>query len=265
MSTRTASDKLLSHVSSKARERRLVASLDKKLAEVIIAKAEKQQAIKVRFNRMLLKFPELNKGFNKARQVFEEAGAVDGQLSITSLRTAVSQLGYELDDKTFESLVAAEDSNHDHLISADEFLVVCAICHLLKVPGAHEALDPEILHSFEIAEQSFLCFHSAKKGYVDSEELTSCMHETRVDLLRRASSSHGKDPIEHTSSARCLELDTDGDGRISFREFLFVLERWVQDAEDTEEDEKSDDEKLSAVTEAEQRLQAGAAAEVAVQ
>lgn len=51
---RTTGDRVLARVSSKARERRLVASLDRKLAEVIMARAkaaEQQKGVKVRFNR----------------------------------------------------------------------------------------------------------------------------------------------------------------------------------------------------------------------
>ena len=67
----------------------------------------------VGFNRLLLRFPALHDGFAAARAVFRQlAGGDAGELNQAQMRGACAQLGYHLDDATFQRIFGAADMDH---------------------------------------------------------------------------------------------------------------------------------------------------------
>jgi hypothetical protein len=50
--------------------------------------------------------------------------------------------------------------------------------------------------------------------------------------VRHSERGSGGDPIRAIAAKRFEELDKFGTGRVSFLEFLFCLEGWVEDAEE---------------------------------
>eukprot|EP00887_Chlorella_sp_A99_P002730 scaffold6.g2730.t1 len=216
------------------RKSKRVKALDARLAEVIVAKARANKDEKKHFKlaKLLLKFHELHQGFYKLRAEFERSGAVHGRLGIEQLAAAVNRLGYSMDAATFTAVAEAEDADGVARVTCEEFIPL----------EQQEALDPDVVRTLEIAEQTFMCFDSSSvDGYVDAGELRSSMRETRIDLLRPSPGGTGQDPITPTATKRFEELDGDGDGRVSFREFLFRLETWVADAEGTQEEEEEEE------------------------
>ena len=91
-------------------------------------------------------------------------------------------------------------------------------------------------------EQAFLSFDSSSHGYISKQELMGLLVEpATAHVPKRRSSGGSADAAAgraagHTlpalAQARFAELDRSGDGRIDFVEFLFCLERWVEDAEE---------------------------------
>lgn len=80
-----------------------------------------------------------------------------------------------------------------------------------------------------------MCFHNGT-GFLDLAELDAAMQEAHVSELSRSPSASarggGGDPIASIVRQRFAELNRIGDGRISFMEFLWALESWVEDAEE---------------------------------
>lgn len=85
--------------------------------------------------RLLLKFPEIHRGFSKARAVFLAAGLdAQGMLPVERLPEVVASLGYHPDEETAAALAKIEGAEQDSM-DAEGFLVAVAICHILKVAG----------------------------------------------------------------------------------------------------------------------------------
>jgi Ca2+-binding EF-hand superfamily protein len=212
--------------------------LEDRLAEVIKAKAASgEPRPAVRFNRLLLRFPALHEGFGAARAVFRElAGSDAGELNQAQMRGACAQLGYHLDDAAFDRIFGAADMDHSSTLNQHEFVAVLAILHILKGPEDEEKVPEAVLGALQTAEDAFRCCMSTKDGYLDSDELTRLMHEGATDKVQHSASGKGGDPIKAIAARRFAELDREGTGRVSFLQFLFCLENWVEDAE--EEDKK---------------------------
>ncbi|KAL4457687.1 hypothetical protein ABPG75_012552 [Micractinium tetrahymenae] len=210
--------------------------LEERLAEAIMAKKEGDASApgpQVKFNRLLLRFGTLHEGFAACRAVFRQlCGSEDGELSLEQLRTACTQLGYHADDASLQRIFASADIDGSRSLNVHEFLAVLAILHILKGPEGEERVDPAILKTLNTAEQAFMCFSSSRRGYIEKGELLSMMHEGPTDGVRHSANGSGSDPIRGIAQRRFAELDRDGRGRVSFLEFLFCLEGWVEDAEE---------------------------------
>lgn len=59
-----------------------------------------------------------------------------------------------------------------------------------------------------------------------------CSTQGATDAVRHSERGSGGDPIRAIAAKRFEELDKFGTGRVSFLEFLFCLEGWVEDAEE---------------------------------
>lgn len=219
--------------------------LEERLAEAIKSKAAADAAAggtprpTVTFNRLLLRFASLHAGFAACRAVFrsltEGNAAAEGtprEVSLLQLREACTQLGYNLDDDTLTRIFTSADVDGSSSLNADEFVVVLAILHILKGPEDEERVDPAILRTWRTLEEAFMCFASSKDGYIAKVELMRMMHEGATDGVRHSATGNGTDPIQSIAAKRFAELDREGRGRVSFLEFLFCLEEWVEDAEE---------------------------------
>ncbi|EFN58563.1 hypothetical protein CHLNCDRAFT_140699 [Chlorella variabilis] len=213
-------------------------ALEQRLAEIIMAKAAAADpsAPKVKFNRLLLRFGTLHEGFAASKRVFRElVGVEGGELSLEQLRPACASLGYHLDEATLHSIFAGADMDGSRTLNVHEFLATMAIVHSLRGPEDEELVDPQILATWRTAEEAFMSFASSRDGFIEKDELTGLMHESATDQVRHSANGSGGDPIRSIAQQRFEELDLNGSGRVSFLEFLFCLEGWVEDAEEEDE------------------------------
>lgn len=210
--------------------------LEARLAEVIKAKAAGADASakKVSFNRLLLRFGTLHEGFQACRQVFSDlvGGLEDGELSQAQLQEACRTLGYNLDDASLATIFDGTDIDGSRALNVHEFLATMAILHILKGPEDVERVPAAVLASWRTAEQAFMAFASSRHGWIEKDELMAMMHEGATDQVRHSDRGSGGDPIRSIAQKRFEELDKFHTGRVSFLEFLFCLEGWVDDAEE---------------------------------
>ena len=136
------------------------------------------------------------------------------------------ELNVKISKDTMKQLFEMSDFNHDKSIDFQEFVVVCALVYLL------EDKRGSTLHAFaeiyDLVIDAFLYFDKDNSGYLNREEVMEGFQEgatpsAKVSSQRGASSSF---------SDRFEELDWDKNGQVSFREFLFALEKWIGMDED---------------------------------
>jgi hypothetical protein len=102
-----------------------------------------------------------------------------------------------------------------------ELVLVFIIIHLLH-PEKSAQMDPTIRSALQIVEHSFSCFDVSHDGTLQQGEIYSSM----MDAQQPAGST------QQASANLFAQLDWDGNGSISIREFLFGLERMVMEEDE---------------------------------
>ncbi|KIZ04416.1 hypothetical protein MNEG_3541 [Monoraphidium neglectum] len=126
------------------------------------------------------------------------------------------------------------DLNGDKLIDIDEFttmidvyefMLVFVVIQLLS-PERAQHLPPEIHKTLEIVEDAFCCFDASEDGYLEPQEVAEvlCTSNTPGRATRAL------------SDKLFAQLDFDGSGGISFKEFLIGLEKMVMEEYADDED-----------------------------
>ena len=124
----------------------------------------------------------------------------DGKISTADLKTALTNAGFEITDEEVAGIIGMADADNSGTVSWDEFLKV-----MEKRP---------IKRRIEAAlKRLFDEFDKDKSGFITSDELRSLIEEAGFG--------------EEVSAAEITELiarvDTNGDGKVSFDEFLAVF------------------------------------------
>lgn len=95
----------------------------------------------------------------------------------------------------------------------------------LNLQEGENELDPEIVKSFNIAEEAFLFFDASQDGFMDREEVMKALSDTGSPMKGKNTNWN----INNIFAKRFAELDWDNNGQISFKEFLYAVEGWVLD------------------------------------
>ncbi|KAK9819554.1 hypothetical protein WJX81_000741 [Elliptochloris bilobata] len=191
------------------------------------------------FHRLLLRFDQLRRGFEKCHTLFREIDTdKNGVIDLRELRAGVARRGFHISDALLLSTFDSADMGNNHTIDFKEFILVLAIVSFLAQSGTAEALDADIPHTFQLAEESFLFFDASHDGYIQREELMAALAEPSDAVHHQADASKQQDAggssASQDLSRRFEEMDFDHDGTVSFKEFLFALVGWVLE-EDAEE------------------------------
>jgi len=111
-------------------------------------------------------------------------------------------------------------------LSFKEFLVYIAIGHFAGTFSSVKDVEKS-KEAFEAALKLFLAFDKNSIGVVSTDEM--------MVLLKGMGG--GEDPEGELAKSRMLQLDPNGDGYVTFIEFLHAFEGWVGvDEEDDEEE-----------------------------
>lgn len=218
--------------------------LDDKLAELLKKRAARSQVKASSFNKLLLRFGHLNRGFAKCKSVFHNLDS-DGNDSIDLQELAVgcNKLGFDIDSDVVNKVFQASDLDGNKVIDFREFIVVLAVLYMISTENGDKItlLDQDIIKSFNIAQETFCFFDASGDGFMDRLEVTAVLLE---------GDKGGKQlegvAMKGTIGKRFEELDWDNNGQISFKEFLYAVQGWVLD-EDDYESSPSDDEKEEAM------------------
>lgn len=218
--------------------------LDVKLAELLKKRADRQQVKASSFNKLLLRFGHLNRGFDKCKKVFHSLDN-DGNevIDLQELAEGCHKLGFDISTEVIDKVFHATDLDGNKSIDFREFIVVLAVLYMISTEDGDKItnLDPDIIKSFNIAQETFCFFDASGDGFMDRKEVTAVLLE---------GDKGGKQlegvAMKGTIARRFEELDWDNNGQISFKEFLYAVQGWVLD-EDEYESSPSDEEKEEAM------------------
>eukprot|EP00898_Chlorokybus_atmophyticus_P006309 jgi/Chlat1/667/Chrsp104S01153 len=205
-------------------------NLELKLMKAIQERARQPNRTTKSFNSILLAFPKIQHVFSNCRSLFNEFDTHgNGSIVKEDLKSCFARMGVKASDEEVTELFEESDMNHNDNISFREFLIALAILYLTRKPSEVEGGKDmvELEKTLEVIVDAFLHFDRDADGYVTKHEVCAVFNESSPGA------SGGM-----LSSKRFDEMDWDGNGKISFKEFLFAFEGWV--GVEDEEDENGD-------------------------
>mmetsp|Transcript_29001 Transcript_29001/g.48663 ORF Transcript_29001/g.48663 Transcript_29001/m.48663 type:complete len:591 (+) Transcript_29001:525-2297(+) len=133
-----------------------------------------------------------------------------GTISIDELKTALEQSVFNVSDRELKEILEGIDLAGEGEINYLEFLAAAVNLHQLQVEHTPE---------FErLARLAFDKFDLDKSGHFTASELKEALLTTRKCYVT------GGDKVTDAMIAQLIaEVDTDGDGQVSFEEFLNLL------------------------------------------
>jgi len=192
--------------------------LEKEMAKALLAITTKEGREQPKFVNIILKFPKANKAFEKMKAVFQSLDINDdGTLSLIEIIEAVKKLGGNTTADELKELFDTADADGSGALDFKEFVVFLCVCSLLG------KLDKNCLltAAFMCAVDAFAVFDVKKTGTIIFSELDDALD------------GRGSHDI---MLARMKEMDVDGDGSVSFPEFLIAFMDWVG-TDDDDDDE----------------------------
>lgn len=123
-----------------------------------------------------------------------------GTIEAHELSHVMTELGEKLTEDEIEDMIRAVDLNGDGVIDFEEFIA------LMRLRMGDNNRDPE-----EDLRDAFNMFDTDKSGSIDREEVKQLMKKLAQDLTAEE------------LDAIMGEVDTDGDGEISFEEFRALM------------------------------------------
>ncbi len=130
--------------------------------------------------------------------------------------------GLEPNDPLIAEIYDAADMDGSTAIDRMELVLVFIIIHLLH-PEKSAQMDKEIRKALEIVEHAFNCFDVSHDGSLQQGEIYNSMMDGQQP----------KGNTKQVSDNLFAQLDWDGSGSISIREFLFGLERMVMEEDES--------------------------------
>ena len=123
-----------------------------------------------------------------------------GTIESHELRHVMGELGEQPTDEELEDMIRAVDLNGDGEIDFEEFI------SLMRLRMDERQRDPE-----EDLRDAFNMFDADRSGFIDRDEVRALMKKLAQTLT------------EEEIDAIMEEVDTDGDGEISFEEFRAMM------------------------------------------
>ena len=130
------------------------------------------------------------------------------------------ELKVPLSKETSQKLFDMTDFNKDKEMEFQEFVVVCALVYLLEENTKSNTLQV-FADIYDLVIDAFLYFDKNNSGFLDRDEVREGFSEGATPAVKNKGQAAGG------FSARFEEMDWDKNGKVSFREFLFALEKWI--------------------------------------
>mmetsp|Transcript_934 Transcript_934/g.3018 ORF Transcript_934/g.3018 Transcript_934/m.3018 type:complete len:231 (+) Transcript_934:72-764(+) len=180
------------------------------------ARRQKALANKSNLNRYVLQFPSVREGFESLRSSFGKFDTnADGALDYSEFKNACRELNWSISQQTLEDIFLEADMDHSKSIDFKEFVIIVS-CVLLLSSNTEALENSKLRQAIDIVVDTFMLFDGDGTGYIALEEVNKKMSEG--GLGKETSSSN---------TLRFEEMDWDQNGKVSFIEFLFAMEGWV--------------------------------------
>lgn len=181
------------------------------------------------FDELFMKFPKLRAGFLKCRDYFDQIDTnKDGFIDPIEFKDNCAKIGLDPNSATLTSIFEAADVDRSKKLDKIEFIIVFTIIQLTE-PEKATQIHPDIQAALDIIEQAFCYFDSSADGYLERAEVAAALTKGK----KKAQDNHG------VSDLLFDQLDWDGNGRVSFKEFLIGIEKLVLGIDEDEEDSKT--------------------------
>ncbi|CAL5347643.1 unnamed protein product [Camellia sinensis] len=183
--------------------KKLDAKLEKKMMEV------KRSALRINnfrsINGIIMKFPQIKEVLKDIRGVFEHYDEdSNGTIDNDELKKCVQKLQLHLAEKEIDDLFDSCDLDGSAGIQFKEFIT-------------SKMGSPQLEATFDIIVEAFLFLDKNGDGKLNKKDIVKSLNE---DFPWEKSPAH-------VTRARFKEMDWDGKGNVSFREFLFSFINWV--------------------------------------
>ena len=150
-----------------------------------------------------MSFAQIKEVFKK----FDQDGS--GMIDASELQMVLVQLNRQRSDEDVKKYLKEADTDGDGLVSLKEF------CAMVNIEYEGDDDDPRVSEA-EILKECFAVFDKDGSGYIERQEL--------MDLMLNLGTASFTAPSEETVDALLKEADIDGDGKISYSEFVRVMQ-----------------------------------------
>lgn len=185
--------------------------------------ASENPGLKLSFPRLILKFPFLAKTVEQLHKVFDEYCEAR-RLNLNQFSALMRHLIPTLPQAEINVIFQVADVNPDSVLDFKEFIVSIVLAHIIQ---ADLSISEKVSRFVDVCAYGYLLFDPHANGFIVKADL---------DEMLRSEGDHSNRSML-LSADRWNELDWDKNGTISFYEFVFALNKWVQDAECTEDDD----------------------------
>ncbi|XP_010241365.1 PREDICTED: probable calcium-binding protein CML22 [Nelumbo nucifera] len=223
---------LLSHCNSSNKYKKLDAKLEGKMIEVIKHKGSSEKKTFKSMNSIIMRFPQFKEEMRLIKDVFEQYDEdSNGSIDRDELRKCLGKLQVQLTEKEMEDLFQSCDIDKNEGIQFNEFIVLLCLVYLLMEPSSSSNTksqmgSPQLEAVFDTIIQAFLFLDKNGDGKLNKKDLAKAFNEapTQEKLPR------------HITKSRFKEMDWNRSGKVSFKDFLFALTKWVGIDTDDEKD-----------------------------
>ncbi|KAJ0034713.1 hypothetical protein Pint_25414 [Pistacia integerrima] len=233
---------MLCHCGSDNKYNRLDEKLEKKMIEV--KRNSSGQSNFKSVDSIILRFPQFKAGLKNIKGVFEHHDEdSNGIIDREELKKCLEKLQLSLKEQEIDELFDFCDIDGSEGIQFNEFIVLLCLIYLLVIPSSSPDMiekvgSPELKATFDTIVDAFLFLDKNGDGKLNKKDMLKSLNE---------SYPREKSPA-HVTKNRFKEMDWDKNGKVSFREFLFSLIRWVgidTDEEITESNEIGTNEEIT--------------------
>ena len=202
------------------------------------------------FNQVIMRFPRIRQALKHVEEVFQQFDAdASGAIDHSELQQALAVLGSDVSEEEVQTVFHEADIYENGQLSLKEFVVCLALGYVLgdlklnETVEAQKASDEikqtasgyfghaqELESAFNTIIGTYLLFDGDASGDLDREEVMRQMASREGVFASQSAASF-------LSNARWQELDWDGDGQITVREFIWAFQTWI--ADDGDDDQTS--------------------------
>ncbi|KAJ8905345.1 hypothetical protein NDN08_001852 [Rhodosorus marinus] len=209
-------------------------SVEKRIENILIARAKDRPSSIKSLNSLLLKLSTLEQGFDECRRGFHNVDMSNSNtISYEELKDAARKQGFATAEEDLHLIFAHSDIDGQSELTFREFLIT--LMYLNLVEDKFNLPTESINQAFDIAVDAFLYFDKEGTGVLNKDEVIEAAFEQ-------------KEGLPDSMKKRFEEMDADGSGIVTLGEFVYTLSEWagVEDAkiEDEGDEEYTLDENL---------------------